>query len=680
MEEQVKPLSDIRTQRFREIILRNEESYKELSSDEFNKFFNCLKINPLLLDNDYLMDNPWSMFYKRRPPTIHEFLTPKWIGPTGLMIYDHVRETLGTFWDSQSPYRHLILASAIGWGKSFSSTISALYIMSRFSLMKSPKDFFGLSEATSIVISLISFSLKKAEQILLQPFFQILKSSSMFKRIMRQEKLEEKQQNEYADKICWTTAGRIGSIQFANDLHIIIASDPAHILGLTLICSILSEISFFIERGISPEMIWRIYNDSKGRVFSRFEHKYFATTILDSSPNDMELSPIDKYIFTGKAQKDPLNYVITSTHWDVFPEKYPEHQKTGETFLVFRGSGTKPPRIVENESQLKNYGVEEVYKVPIDIKQMFIDNLKKSVKDYCGYPGGSTAKLFDNFDVIENIFSIQLKSVYTSLYAPASSNPENLIWNQIKDDFFIQLAPNKYTFYRNPTEKRYIHCDLAESNDVAGIGIVHPELNTKGDMIIVVDFGIVIIPKNDKINLDAVFYFIEDLHNLGGFDIGKITFDMWQSSALIQRLKRLDYEVDRFSVDKDKNPYYVLASWIKNGRVKSGRNIFLKNNLKSLQEITTDKGKKKIDHVIVQSTVYDDGGDWETSLMGLGAKDLSDSICGATTHCINEYKGVPNYIWDNKITTVKKINKNIEKEIAKSIYDKYSLTVDEVNS
>jgi len=667
-----------------------KQKFEGLTGDELEKSLKIILNNPKIPESikKNFPKTSWRINYRRRPPTMEEFLTDKWIGPTGLTIYDHVKKALIEFWGQSyytpgitdisgatKKYRHLILASSIGWGKSLASAISALYIIVCLSLMRNPKNYFGLSQATTIVIALISFSLKKAEQILLQPFFQILTTSPRFKRVMREEKLEERQK-EFPDKIIWTSAGRVGSIQFVNDLHILIASEPAHLLGLTLMCAVFSEISFFIERGISPETIWRIYNDAKGRVYSRFGTEYFASTILDSSPNDMELSPIDKYIFGGAAYKDQTNYIVTSTHWDVFPEKYPEWQKTKKTFTVYRGSATKPPRLIDNEDELKNYNSAEIYKVPIDIHQHFIDNLKKSIKDYCGYPGGSTAKLFESFDVIENMFTVQLKNIYTSIYAPADKAPEYLIWNQIKNDFFIEIEKGHFVFYRNPNENRYIHCDLSESHDVAGIGCVHPELNKNGNMIVIVDFSIAIVPRNSKINLDAIACFIIDLIQLGNMRIAKISSDRFQSSPLIQRLQRLDYNIDKFSVDRTKEPYYVLASWIKNGRIKSGRNIFLKNNLKSLQEVVSAKGHSKIDHVIVSSPVYDDGANWETSLMGLGQKDVSDGVCGAVNHCISDFKGVPKYQWYDDEKNMKLTNKKIKTAILENLHNDFSFQLD----
>ena len=194
-----------------------------------------------------------------------------------------------------------------------------------------------------------------------------------------EERLNFKQE-EYPDEICFTTAGRMGVFQFYNDVHYIVTSSPSGILGLNMITATLSEISFFIDKGFSVEYINRIYQDSKKRVHSRFGYKYFAGTVIDSSPNDIELSPIDKYIFEGEAYKDKRNYIVTGPQWEFLPKNYPIWQETGDTFPVFRGNSGKPPEILSDET-INKYPEDQIYNVPIDVKGLFEDDLLKAVKD-----------------------------------------------------------------------------------------------------------------------------------------------------------------------------------------------------------------------------------------------------------------------------------------------------------
>ncbi len=624
-----------------------------------------------------VLTNAWRIHYRVRPPTIEEFLDPEghWLGPTAESLYPHVRKWLIDFWQPNSEKRHLVLATAIGTGKSYTSTLWSLFITVHLWAMRNPKRFFGLSQVTSLVHALISFTMDKAQQLLLQPFFQILVSASKFKRV-RQEEYLEKTQRDNPDMICWTSAGRIGALQFYNDIHYMVASSPEQLLGLNMITAILSEISFFLDKGFSSEYIWRIYQDSKARVRSRFENKYFSGTVIDSSPNDIELSPIDRYIFTGEAENDPRNMVITGAQWDYLPHKFPEWMKTGKTFPVFRGSRGEPSRIL-NESEAQKINSDQVLQVPIDVKNLFEENTTKNVKDYAGWPSGSQGVLLREERQIEQIFTPQLKNIYTFITAPADEKSQGLIWDTIAPQFFIKYDSG-YEFYRNPKETRYLHVDQAESKDIAAIAMVHPELNKDGEIIYVTDFTIAISPEKARINLDAIRFFIQDLRDKGGIDIGLVTFDSYESSATLNYFKSKGIRCAKLSVDQPAGVYMTYISKIKSNSVKVGRNIFLKNNLKSLQEIRTKSGKKKIEHT-KGKLVYDDGADWLKSQMGKFAKDVSDAHCGAVWNAIHEFEGVPTYAFEERKKkedgSLESYKDFVKDKIKSDIMEKYNLKV-----
>ena len=233
----------------------------------------------------YKLKNMWSLVYEKEPPSIDEFLTPKWIGATADKIYPHVKQTLKDYLNPTSGKRVLALSTCIGFGKSSLSALLAIYTIVHLSYMKKPKATFDLNEMGSIVIVLMSFTQKKANQLLLQPFFNLLRSSPMFVAVRREDRVISRQEELDKDgngQIAYTSAGRMGAFQFAKDIHITVTSDRADLLGLNIILGIVSEISFWIKRGISVEEIWGTFSDMRERVNSRFAHKYLSGVILDS--------------------------------------------------------------------------------------------------------------------------------------------------------------------------------------------------------------------------------------------------------------------------------------------------------------------------------------------------------------------------------------------------------------
>ena len=604
-----------------------------------------------------LLLNLWRVNYREEPPTIQKFLTPEWIGPTAESLHVHVREILETFWGLQSPYRHLVLGTAIGTGKTTIADIHNLFVSVHLYLMRNAKKFFGLAASTAMVQAFISFSMDKATQLLLQPFLQILTTSPKFRRVKQEDYLKN-QQEKNPDKICWTTASKVGALQFPGDIHYVVASGPHQLLGLNMIQSTMSEISFFIDRGFSPEYIWRIYQDSKSRILSRFGNKQFCGTVLDSSPNDLDASPIDKFIFTGEAFKDKENYVSIGSQWEMYekdPERkmvkslYPIYALTGETFPVFRGNSGLPPEVVYPDS-LHTYDESEIFNVPVDLRREFEQATEKNVKDICGWPANTSGKLINSQIKIEEIFTPQLKNVYSYIKVASTDPAKNLIWNQIKNKFFIQTGPDRWEFYRAPQARRWLHFDQSETGDFAGIAMSHREYDLKRNEFVIVHDLILAVTggQNARINLDAFRVFPEDLRNLGKINLESITFDRFQSSTTVQYLKEQGFNARQFSVDTSVDPYISYAALINIGNVKSGRNIFLKNNLKSLHEVKTTSGRRKIDHMIGK-VVRDDGAHWVLSQMGMYAKDCSD-CCAATAYLlVHEDEGTPQYVYDREL-------------------------------
>ena len=657
----------------------NLHIFNSLDVSDIKQILNKISCDPKLSNKDkiQLLSQSWRINYRQPPPSIEEFLSKDWIGDTADSIYPHIRKLLCEFWASDSKYRHLILASGIRAGKSVCSTLSSLYCTTNLWCMRNPKKFFGLAKMSSIVYMMISFTMEKAQQVLFQPFIQILMSSPKFRRVKFEERLDF-YQNEDPTLICWTTAGRMGSLQFYNDLHYVIASDPAQLLGLNVISAILSEISFFVDKGFGPEFIWRIYQDSVARIRGTFGNKYFAGTTLDSSPNDITLSPIDKYIFSGEAAKDPENYIFTGPQWWYRPELNPIWLKTGETFPVFRGSESEPAKILEPE-EVPRYNKEEIYDVPIDQLKLFKLDVLKNVKDICGWPAGAKGMLVRDEKIIEQMFVPNLKNIYSYIFAPEDKLPNNLIWDVVYKTFWKPYDKG-YEFYRAPNEKRFMHIDQAESGDVASISMVHPELDAKsGTVVVVVDFTIVISPHKSRINLDAIRYFVQDVVEKGKIRLEYVTFDQYQSASTIQYLKRREIKTEKLSVDASMNPYYTMIAYMSANKLKCGRNIILKNNIKSLHETETVHGHKKIDH-LKGKLIYEDGGAWETSSMGKFAKDASDGLCGAVWNAVQHFNGVPKYVWEEDVMRSDKsdIIANKKKTILKKLSSKYGFNTSDI--
>lgn len=627
--------------------------------DSMNLDMNTIKLaleflqsNPKLSDKEKneLTISSWRVNFRSRPPTPKEFLTEKYLGPTAKTIYPRIEKVFTEFMDPTNKYRKCILYPFIGFGKSFCSTLVTLYIAVHLSLMRDPWKFFGLSPASLLCQFLCSYSLKKSSELLLEPFNAMLEASPFFERVHSREKMikanEEYMHMEHIDKIYYTTASPTSELAFAGGSNIKLVSNPQGLLGASVVSAVLSELAFFIDAGKSYEYIMRMWNDCVGRVNSRMKGNYYGRCIIDSSPNDLN-NPIDHYI-AYDAPKDPSAYIVKGAMWEWQPEEY----DFNESFKIYTGGQGNPPRILENgDPLLESNNNPKIIEIPmwrkndsVPMIQYFKDDLVKSIKDMAGIPSGSANSLIYDYDKIESIFNNGLRNMYEDIHAPAEMNPDGLIWNQIKDQFFKYRA-GEYEFYYKPRIPRCVAVDQSYATDMMGISMGHVEryLDT-GELIYVVDFTIAISPQKDsKSNLESIRRFIEDLKYKGHINIAAVGFDSFESQTTIQNLEREGFNVKKVSADKSMDPYLNMVALINSGRLAVGRNIFLKNNLKSLNVVGggTGKGKTKklkIDHDDSREVIkISSDHKWETSPLGMYSKDISDSMVDMIELCRAEF-------------------------------------------
>jgi len=377
----------------------------------------------------------------------------------------------------------------------------------------------------------------------------------------------------------------------------------------------------------SDEYIMRVFNDLKARVDNRMKGNYFGRTLLDSSPNTLD-SPIDDYI-VNHAHNDPTNYIVQGSVWKWAPEEY----DMTKVFPVFIGGKGQVPKILFDEAEKAEFSPEKIIDVPTQLQQFFKDDIYKSLKNLAGIPSGSADSLIYDYEKIERVFDKRLRNIYTHITARSEDNPKRLIWNQVEHLFFRSRAGRKEFWYK-PHLPRCVAVDQSLSHDVSCIAAVHVERIPESDEhMFVVDFTIPIAPMGGRINLDAIKFFIEDLRNLGNMYVSHVSFDQFQSEASIQYLKAQNFETEKLSVDDKTDPYFNLISLIETGRVVSGQNLYIKNNLKSLRVVRQSKEgktkKSKVDHDTTRPVVTSGDQRWETSLIGAYAKDATDAIAAA---------------------------------------------------
>jgi hypothetical protein len=264
---------------------------------------------------------------------MQEFLTPEWIGPIAPDIYPYIRDALVEFWDMKKPYRHLILYPMIGFGKSFASVLSSLFTTTHLTLMRNTKAFFGLNEATVLVQVLISFTLQKASELLLEPFVNILESATMFEKVRTQESMKKRSrefQKGQFEKIYWTTAAPTSALSFPNGINYKLASHPAQLLGAAqpLDCKIKKQDGSWTTMG-ELKVGDKIASPSEGEttvvgIFPQGKQKTYKITLEDGRSTRCNAS----HLWQVKYRKTPdgelidevvkLQFIIDHPEWEFF--------------------------------------------------------------------------------------------------------------------------------------------------------------------------------------------------------------------------------------------------------------------------------------------------------------------------------------------------------------------------
>ena len=623
------------------------EDWKKLPIDILTRARKVLVDNPLLSEQEknYYINNLWRINYRgeKRPPSIDEFLTEEYLGDTAKSLFPYIRQHLIDFFDPQKQYRDAILYSFIGAGKSFFAVLATLFVTTHLILMKNPKRFFGLSPATILTQAYFSFTLDKAKELLLKPTQQILETSPKFKRCKTLEQLQRESIMYGTEKFLWSTADATAALTFTNGANIKIGSNPKNLLGNQVLTGVMSELAFCSDFGISEDTAIRMLHDLKGRMNSRFKGHYFSRSIIDSSPNTME-SKIDKYINEIAPFEPRKPLIFKGAEWDW---KTWDYDHIDSSFPVFLGNSSGPPKILKEE-EVSKYDTTEIIYVPNDpgLYSEFKNDTIKALKDKAGIPAGSQDKLIQNIDALEAIFEEGLLNFYSCNFADAKLQPELLLWSQVASKFFIKIGKG-YEFWRYPNAPRYISIDQSINGDFTGIVCLHRELDLEGKIVYVIDFSLTIAPNKGKINLEAIKFLIHDLRRLGRMNIKGVSFDQFQSESTIQYLEREGFNVKKISVDRTTSSYLNLINLINTGRLKSGKNLFIKNNLKSLiMSKQKNSGKPKVDHILGDvSTNYSDL-NWETSELGYKQKDTTDPIAAAITLCDEEEKFTPKFIYN----------------------------------
>jgi len=546
---------------------------------------------------------------------------------------------------------------------------------------RNPKQYLKLGESTRLTDATISFTKSSAYDLVIKGLDSLLQTSPKCQKLHYERDMTNPEYTE-SGKILFCNTSKGNSILRVGDIFYDCISEPIQLVGRNLISVSATELSF-LKEVMPEEKVMKLVDEMFSRVHNRFGYNNpNVSLIVDSSPNSME-GLADQWIEKHKNDKDKL--FINDKKWELptFSWMFPiyEKDKKNNVFPIFKGTSTQPTKIITKE-EVKNYNEDDILWTPNDLYELAKDNVSKIMRDFGATPtAGSDSKLFTNHQLINQCFVPNLKNFYMFEYASYLLAPEQLLWDKVRPLLYVYTGRNNsFRLKRYPSAERFVHIDLSEKKDMAGISMVHLECDKLGRKMYVADFTLPIMSKkDDKINIDAFKYLVYCMKVYGNTNIKKVTYDNFQSASSLQFLERNGIECERLSLDISPDYYLSFASWVMQGRVKIGKNLVMKNNMKSL--ITTNgghngkeskSGKLIVDHV--QGDWIDlENSDWENSKCGYFGKDLADSFVGACTNADKSNVPYAQWLYDEDEENIEDLDKKMMSNVADEIYEKFGL-------
>ena len=585
-----------------------------LTQHELDSFLAILRN---LKDNSKLdLDLLYELDYIERPVSPEEFLQHDYYyGKQYHTLYPPWRKEIPFVLDAKNEIKEFIISGAIGTGKSNTACLLLAYKTYYLTCLRDPHSFFpGINKGSKIGIGLFNTTLAKTGQSIYADFKKVMNNIPYFKDKFKTQKRKHEGVEEE-------------EIILPKHITVIAGSNESHALSLNMFSAVLDEQNFREGKRIpkyEESRAFQLYSTVASRIDSRFRS---APTLLItiSSANTMSDFMVEHI---DRQQKDPHTHVARYSQWEAKPWDFPSNK----FFKVAIGDDKTASAILkENEVPPENIKVIEI---PEELHSLFEINIDGNLRDLAGIDTvGQSALIHDKSKITE----AANKGTLAGLSHPFSITDIVLdirTDTQIKDIFqpakLLMEAGKGYRLIRHPFAHRYLHVDLAESGDSAAISMAHiSEVKSaiKIDTItssqaeafmpiIEIDFMLRIRPPvGSKIDFDKILAFIFYLKKELGIEIGRVTYDGYQSHHSIQILEKNGYNAKVVSLDRTDIPYVMLQQTIATGRLISYPYEPFESEIKYLvHNIKT----RKVDHLKAKK------------------KDTSDSICGAVFGCYEE--------------------------------------------
>ena len=522
--------------------------------------------------------------YRITPVDPLTFLTsPKYLGLADQLYPEVGREFVEI---NSGKYVEVVLTGAIGTAKTTLALWTTAYQVYLLACLRNPQATYGIERASEILFVFQSLNATLAKELNFNRFRALVQNSPFFTEMFP---CDPKINTECI---------------FPNRIIVRpVSGQETAAIGQNVFGGLMDEVNFMEVTEQSAKTVdggeynqaTALYNSLSRRRKSRFmkDGKLPGIFCLVSSKRYPGQFTDQKAV---EAETDKTIYIYDKRTWDVLPQD----RFSGEWFDVFIGDLNRKPRILTPDDPIdREKDKDLIVEVPIEYQEEFKTDLLNALRDIAGV---STLAQFP--------FIMEQDKV-----AACFGTMKSCLTRDVVDFNSVELGILK-RYFLDPKEPRWVHIDLSKTGDATGIacGYVKDFMKIKsGDDLeevlphIVFDFLLrVTPPKGGEINYQKIrdlLYLLRDM----GLNIKWISCDSFQSTDMIQLLRRKGFTTGLLSIDRNIEPYMFLKTALYQGRVDAPAHKVAQTEVNRLE---IEQKKFKVDHP--------EG----------GSKDVSDAMAG----------------------------------------------------
>jgi hypothetical protein len=558
--------------------------------------------------------------YHTPPVSMRQFLEdPYYLGESTTTLFPAIKDVLIHMFEA--PYREVLLAGSIGYGKTFIASIAMCRILYELSCLRDVQATFGVGPGTEMVLMLVSKSLPLCREVLKTAVDDKIKLSPYF-----MGKFPPRFSTDFT--------------MFPNNIRLSIGSYGAErALGKAIVAAVLDETNFppkrhaqQIQQTLGKELtaahfdiVEKVYQSLVRRIKSRFERvsgDVPGMVILASSAATLDSFTERKM---RSAVNDPDVFVVEHSQWSARPEGH----FSDEVFYVLCSRSSLRSKILDEAelAEIDDAWLEEheawLIEVPEDFRVDFEGNLEDSLRDIAGVSTQAISAFFQRVEAIDACI-VDRPHPFTD-YVWVAGSPGQFNWKQMCRSVQRRLpgghVEEAWVPREAPSAPRWIHIDVSTNRDYTGFCMGRIErwvevVRRDGDGNRFTDSAPYYIievllsirpPTGEQIYMPDLRRLVYELQT-HGYPIAGFSTDKYEHVEMHQQIQRRGIHAELISMDTTMDPYEELKSAIYEHRIEYYHHELLLNELRALE---VDRIKGKVDHLKHKT------------------KDLADSLAGA---------------------------------------------------